>query len=91
MDNIGLVFVDGPPGTLHPLVRYPALPLLRPRLAANATVVLDDFIRDQEQEIANRWSEEFPELKMTEHQFEKGAAVLRLLANRQTETPQSSR
>ncbi len=78
LQNIGLVFVDGPPGTTAPMARYPALPILRPRLAPGAVLVLDDLIRDEEKETVARWREEFPELLIDRHSFEKGAAVVRL-------------
>lgn len=55
---IGLLFVDGPPGTTRPQARYPALPMLRERLAPGALVLLDDTDRAQEEEIARRWVDE---------------------------------
>ena len=46
-DLIDLLLVDGPPAYAvgHGLARYPALPVLRDRLAPGATVVLDDVER----------------------------------------------
>lgn len=82
LDGIGLLFVDGPPGTTGPLARYPALPLMRSRLADGATIVLDDHTREEEQETASRWVAELPEAAVTTHSFEKGAAVFRLDGNR---------
>lgn len=76
--NVGLVFVDGPPGESGSHARYPALPILRPLLAPNAVVVLDDTIRAHEKEICERWVAEFPEFQVQFHDFEKGAAVFRL-------------
>jgi predicted O-methyltransferase YrrM len=55
VDAIDLLLVDGPPGSTGPMSRYPALPLLRARLAAGATVVLDDTSRADEQETLRRW------------------------------------
>ena len=55
---IDLLFVDGPPGTTRPQARYPALPMLRERLAPGALVWLDDTDRAQEEEIVRRWIDE---------------------------------
>ena len=60
-DVIDLLVVDGPPafavGFAH--ARYPALPVLRDRLAPGATVVLDDVERPGEQEVLRRWEGEY--------------------------------
>ncbi len=55
---IDLLVVDGPPGAVGHRARYPAVPLLRDRLTADATVILDDAHREDERWIAARWSEE---------------------------------
>ncbi len=59
-EPIDLLVVDGPPAWARgfELARYPALPVLRGRLAAGATVVLDDVDRVGEQRVLSRWSEE---------------------------------
>ena len=59
-DLIDLLLVDGPPAYAagHGLARYPALPVLRDRLAPGATVVLDDVERPGEQEVLRRWERE---------------------------------
>jgi len=56
-DLIDLLVVDGPPAYApgYGLARYPALPVLQPRLAPGATVVLDDVERPGEQEVVRRW------------------------------------
>ncbi len=72
-----LLFVDGPPGHVARLGRYPAVPLLWKRLAPTAVVILDDAARADERTIAERWSTEFSELELEFHATEKGAAVLR--------------
>ena len=58
---IDLLVVDGPPAFADGLglVRHRALPMLRARLAAEATVVLDDVERAGEQEVLRRWEDEF--------------------------------
>jgi predicted O-methyltransferase YrrM len=59
MPPIDLLFVDGPHGLIQPLARYPALPILSPRLGPNALIVLDDGARPDEKTIAERWNREF--------------------------------
>ena len=78
--EIDLLVVDGPPGTLHPLARYPAGPKLLPRLASGALVFVDDAIRADETEMVRRWMMEFPELDQETHQAEKGLVVLSKMA-----------
>ena len=58
---IDLLVVDGPPAFAagHGMSRYPALPVLRERLASGATVVLDDIERPGEQEVVERREREF--------------------------------
>lgn len=54
-NKIDLLIIDGPPGPLQPLSRYPALPLLLPYLSEHCTILLDDAIRDDEKEIVKLW------------------------------------
>ena len=58
--RIDVLLVDGPPasdqGRLR--ARYPALPALADRLAAGATVILDDIGRPGERWILDRWEAE---------------------------------
>lgn len=68
---IDLLFVDGPPGHVQPLSRYPAVPLLRAQLTADVLVVLDDGARSDEQKIAERWVAECG-LRSESVAFEKG-------------------
>lgn len=56
LTDVDLLLVDGPPAATGEQARYPAGPLLVDRLAANAIVVLDDAIRDDEQRMAKRWA-----------------------------------
>ena len=55
--DFGLVICDGPPGGGHG-GRSGFLPIMRDRLAAHCTILLDDTIRDAEKDIAHRWSSE---------------------------------
>jgi predicted O-methyltransferase YrrM len=74
--DIGLLFVDGPPGPTGPQARFPAVPLLLPRCGDDVVIVLDDTIRDEETAISDRWLAEHPELERAELSFDKGAHVL---------------
>jgi hypothetical protein len=53
--NIQILVIDGPPGRLAPLARYPAIPLLMDRLSEGARVFLDDAVRPAEIAIMKRW------------------------------------
>ncbi|HJQ07405.1 MAG TPA: class I SAM-dependent methyltransferase [Nocardioides sp.] len=77
LDGVGLLFVDGPPAALGEHARYPALPLLEDRLAARCSIVLDDMIREDEQEVAALWHERLPDLTRIDLRLEKGATILR--------------
>ena len=61
VDDLDLLVVDGPPQFDNPsdMARYPALPLMKDKLKANAYVLMDDADRANEQAIAKRWEEEF--------------------------------
>jgi predicted O-methyltransferase YrrM len=75
LTGIGVLFIDGPPGDTGPLARYPAVPELLPRCAADAVIVLDDADRADELAISDRWLAEFPELERTVVDHEKGGHI----------------
>ncbi len=75
--SIDMVVVDGPPGTTAgAMTRYPAGPLLFPRLSEHGTVFLDDANRPDERATVTRWQQEFPHLESTTAPCEKGAVIL---------------
>jgi len=74
--HIDALFVDGPPSTLGPLARYPAMPLLRHRLVPGAIVFLDDGDRPDEQEIVRRWQAQGDGLEARHLSLSKGAWLL---------------
>jgi predicted O-methyltransferase YrrM len=76
LTDIGLLFVDGPPGTTGPQARFPAVPLLFPRCDDDAVIVLDDADRDEEVAVSDAWLDEHPELERVTLRFDKGAHVL---------------
>jgi hypothetical protein len=76
ISEIDLLVVDGPPHSTGRYARYPAVPQFRSKFTPGCVVLLDDAKRDDEEEIATVWSEEWGltlELKLD---YEKGLAVL---------------
>jgi len=73
---IDLLVIDGPPGALQKLSRYPALPLLYGQLNSRATIVLDDGRRDDEKQIVALWEEEFGHLSTEFFEMEAGTYVI---------------
>jgi predicted O-methyltransferase YrrM len=55
--GVDLLFVDGPPGKVQPLSRYPALPVLLPYLSPDAHIVIDDGVRSDEMRMVELWRE----------------------------------
>jgi predicted O-methyltransferase YrrM len=77
LDAIDLLIVDGPPVTTQKLARYPALPVLFPRLSANAVILVDDAQRADETRMVNLWLQEFGCFTREYVTAEKGAVILR--------------
>lgn len=75
--KIDLLVIDGPPGQIQKISRYPALPVLHEQLADNAVILLDDAARTDESSIVDMWTQEFPEFEHEYRSAEKGASVLR--------------
>lgn len=74
---IDMLVIDGPPTATGPQARYPAGPVLFPRLSGRGAVFLDDAERDSEKSILARWKTEFPQLAQASAFAEKGCAILR--------------
>lgn len=55
---IDVLLVDGPPGSVGPRARYPAVPVLQSLLAPECWVLLDDGDRSDERAIAKAWCSE---------------------------------
>ncbi|MBW4521330.1 MAG: class I SAM-dependent methyltransferase [Scytolyngbya sp. HA4215-MV1] len=83
--SIDLFVIDGPPGSIQKCSRYPALPLLYSQLSHHAHVILDDGYRDDEQEIAALWDNEFAEISLEFLDLEKGAYLFHKKALRKQE------
>lgn len=75
--KIDLLVIDGPPGQIQDISRYPALPLLHEYFSDDITILLDDAGRTDEQTIVNMWIREFPGFVHEYVSAEKGAVVLR--------------
>lgn len=85
---IDVLIIDGPPKATQPLSRYPALPLLHRHLNHDATILLDDGVRDDERETVARWEKEFPEITSEYLRLEKGAFLIRRHSEKRVDTKQ---
>jgi predicted O-methyltransferase YrrM len=56
-ERIDLLLVDGPPGRMQSLARYPALPMLAAHLAPQALIYVDDAAREDEAQMLALWRE----------------------------------
>lgn len=74
--DIDLVIVDGPPGILQHLARYPALPLLWSHLRDDVVVLIDDARRADERKMTELWCREFPSLQAELVDTVMGAIIL---------------
>jgi hypothetical protein len=76
-----LVIVDGPPAATGPRARYPAGPIILAHFdSAQIDLLLDDYIRDDEKEIAKLWQAELESAKLpftiTERKLQKDACLI---------------
>jgi predicted O-methyltransferase YrrM len=79
--EIDMLIVDGPPGSLQPHARYPAMPFFFEKLRVGAIVIVDDYGRKEDKETVQLWIEQYAGLKLVEESpTEKGTAVLVKLA-----------
>ena len=76
--GVDLMVVDGPPFMIGELARYPAGPVIFPRLTPGAAVYLDDADREPETEIVKRWAAEFPDFQTSIEYCEKGCSVFKV-------------
>lgn len=75
--NINLLIVDGPPEGTNRFARFPAIPMLFDRLAPGALILVDDYLRQDEYKMVNRWIDDYGLELIERHANEKGVAVLR--------------
>lgn len=76
LTDIGLVLVDGPPGTTGPGARFPMVPLLLDKLAQRCTILVDDTARESDADVVDRWRPLLPDFEFGTLRLDKGAAVL---------------
>lgn len=72
--EIDLLVIDGPPWTLHPLVRGSA-ECLFDHVRPGGTVMLDDAARPGERIIARRWAKMWPQFRWTRRAGIKGTLI----------------
>jgi hypothetical protein len=77
LEGVGILIVDGPPGNLQEMARYPALPILWKRLRDDVVIIVDDAARSDEKKMIQIWLREYPELHIEYAETAKGAVVLR--------------
>ncbi|WP_019626600.1 class I SAM-dependent methyltransferase [Thioalkalivibrio sp. ALJT] len=75
VENVDLLWVDGPPGATCLFSRYPALPALADKLSPNAEVWMDDTIRQEEKDICERWAADYG-FEVEYYALEKGLGRL---------------
>ncbi len=73
-----LLVIDGPPGPIQPLARYPALPLLSQHLSRPGWVFLDDAERPDEKACVARWLSQNSAIKHHSLNLERGCSQLKL-------------
>ncbi len=79
-----LMVVDGPPAATGQHARYPAVPAVLAQLkSAHMDILLDDYIRDDEKEIAQLWLKDIEaqglSAQMTTRNMEKDACLISIV------------
>ena len=78
MEDVDLILVDGPPGHLGPMARYPAGPMLAAKCNPECLWVVDDIVRASESDMIHRWTSELGLIPLSQKVWhKKGAALLR--------------
>ena len=75
IENIDLLWIDGPPGNTCLYSRYPALPALYKQFSDNIEIWVDDTVRQEEKDICESWATEY-EFNLQYHALEKGLGIL---------------
>ncbi|CAB4805395.1 unannotated protein [freshwater metagenome] len=74
--GIDLLIIDGPPATINPDARKPALTELIKKLSPQAVIIMDDVHRKSERELAQAFAEALPNHILTIYPHEKGTAII---------------
>ena len=77
IDQIDLLFIDGPPGSKDEKARHPVLAHCLSKLSPKAIVVIDDAAREGERVLAEMFLQALPGYELEFLNHEKGTAVLR--------------
>lgn len=77
IDQIDLLFIDGPPGSKDEKARHPVLAQCLSKLSPKAVIVIDDAARPGEKALAEMFSQALPGYELEFFNHEKGTAVLR--------------
>lgn len=74
-DAVDLIVVDGPPIAIHPETRGGVAPAIFARLSDGGAILLDDAGRDGERRIVERWRQEYPAIRFSDIDTEKGTVI----------------
>ena len=77
INQIDLLFIDGPPGSKDDKARHPVLAHCLSKLSPSAVIVIDDAARDGERALAEMFLQALPGYELEFLSHEKGTAVLR--------------
>jgi len=77
INQIDLLFIDGPPGSKDDKARHPVLAQCLSKLSPKAVIVIDDAARDGERALAEMFLQALPGYELEFLNHEKGTAVLR--------------
>jgi predicted O-methyltransferase YrrM len=84
--SIDVLVIDGPPGYVQKLARYPAVPILYKHLNAKSKIIVDDGRREDEKTIVALWEKEFDGLQSEFFETENGAFVISKNSHETTES-----
>ncbi|MSO28219.1 MAG: methyltransferase domain-containing protein [Candidatus Planktophila sp.] len=77
IDQIDLLFIDGPPGSKDDTARHPVIEQCLSKLSPKAVIVLDDANREGERDLAEMFLKALPGYELEFLSHEKGTAVLK--------------
>ncbi|MCU7875231.1 MAG: class I SAM-dependent methyltransferase [Candidatus Thiodiazotropha sp. (ex Lucinoma borealis)] len=75
-ESIDMLVIDGPSGFIQKNARYPALPILYPKLSNCCSIYLDDAARPDEQAIVALWQYRYPNLRHEYRETSRGCSIL---------------
>tara|TARA_R110002124_G_scaffold232701_1_gene397783 strand:- start:6375 stop:7142 length:768 start_codon:yes stop_codon:yes gene_type:complete len=75
IENIDLLWIDGPPGNTCLYSRYPAMPALYEHFSDHIEIWVDDTVRQEERDICESWAAEY-EFNLQYYALEKGLGIL---------------